>query len=271
MRSYVAVEIEGVLSPYAGPMPAGHTVHDAESAAWREWAAMVYPRPRGLRLALDPAVGRALADLPADLVLVSSGAPAELKPLLPALGWETLPPMVPLRHTAAVHYMRVDDPGRSPDAVDALRWRTEEIASWARTHDRPVAWVRAGDHHAREVRDPARRMYGTVGPLLPYGVDPAAGLTAGNVRALHAWVREMDGLPEPAPVVPRRCRDCADRGTNVLDGRRVDRVHAKCGSCCECYRPTPADDAHQPCGDLRREQCSACRCCRVCVGCHCSE
>ncbi|MFJ1787248.1 hypothetical protein ACIOML_23440 [Streptomyces anulatus] len=46
---------------------------------------MVYPRPRGLRLALGPAVGRALADLPTDLVPVSSYAPGELKTLLPAL------------------------------------------------------------------------------------------------------------------------------------------------------------------------------------------
>ncbi|MFH8670579.1 hypothetical protein ACH4F3_37785 [Streptomyces anulatus] len=156
MRSYVAVEIDGVLSPYGGPPPAGHTVHDVESAVWREWAAMVYPRPRGLRLALHPAAGRALADLPADLVLVSSYAQGELVPLLPALGWDTVPPMVPLRHTAAVHYLRVDDPGRSPDAENELRWRTEEIASWAQTHDRPVAWVRAGEHHAEEVRSAAR-------------------------------------------------------------------------------------------------------------------
>ncbi|MFD7859144.1 hypothetical protein ACFV6B_33425 [Streptomyces microflavus] len=271
MRSYIAVEIDGVLSPYGGPAPAGHTVHDVESAAWRDWAAVVYPRPRGLRLALDPAVGRALADLPADLVLVSSYAPAELVPLLPALGWDSVPPMVPLRHTAAVHYLRPDDPGRSPDAESELRWRTEEIASWAQTHDRPVAWVRAGTHHEREVRSAAQRMYATVGPLLPYAVDPAAGLTAGDLQALRAWVQEMDGLPEPAPVVPRRCRDCSDRGTVVLDGRRVDRVHAECGSCCECYCPAPADDVFLPCGDLARQQCPDCGCCMVCVGCHCDD
>lgn len=53
-----------MLSPYGGLLPVGHAVHDVESAAWREWAAMVYPR--GLRLALDPTVGRALADLPAE-------------------------------------------------------------------------------------------------------------------------------------------------------------------------------------------------------------
>ncbi len=110
--------------------------------------------------------------------------------------------MVPLRHTGHVHYLRVDDPGRFPDAENELRRRTEEIAAWAQTHDRPVAWVRAGGHHEREIRDAARRMYDTVGPLLPYAVDPAAGLTADDLQALRVWAREMDALPEPAPPLP---------------------------------------------------------------------
>ncbi|WP_234355461.1 hypothetical protein [Streptomyces sp. MMG1522] len=111
-----------------------------------------------------------------------------------------------------------------------------------------------------------------MGPLLPYAVDPAAGLTADDVAALREGVREMDALPPPALVVPRRCRDCGDRGTVVVsEGCRVDRVHEACGSCCECYCPSPADDRFQPCGDLMRQQCPACRCCLVCVGCHCEE
>ncbi|GAA1343579.1 hypothetical protein GCM10009647_087690 [Streptomyces sanglieri] len=59
MHPYIAIEIDGVLSPYDGPLPAGHSLHDVTSAAWQEWAAMVYPRPRGLRLALNAEVGRA--------------------------------------------------------------------------------------------------------------------------------------------------------------------------------------------------------------------
>lgn len=232
---------------------------------------MIFPRPRGLRLALDPAVGRALADLPADLVLVSSYTTVELEPLLPALGWDTVPPMVPLRRPSTAHYLRPDNPALSPCAEDDLARRAEEIASWAQTHDRPVAWVRAGDHHAQAVRSAARRTYDTAAPLLPYAVDAAVGLTAGDLQALRAWVREMDELPEPAPVVPRRCRDCGDRGTVVTDGRRRDRAHEECGSCCECYCPAPTDDTHLPCGDLRREQCPDCRCCQVCVGCHCDD
>ncbi|MFJ3882955.1 hypothetical protein ACIPW5_36590 [Streptomyces sp. NPDC090077] len=268
MRPYIAVAIDGVLSPYAGPAPSGYTVHDVESAAWRDWAVWVYPRPAGLRLTLNPAVGRALAELPADLTLVSSYAPAEVEPLLPALGWEAVPPMIPLPSTGSVHYMRVDDPGRSPDAEDGLPWRAEEIASWARTHDRPVAWVRAGDEHREAVRLTTSYL-STVGPVLAYGVDPALGITPADLAALREWAQQMERLPEPAPVTPRRCRDCGDRRTTVIGGRRVDQVHDVCGSCCECYCPG-ADDAFQPCGDLRREQCLDCRCCLVCVGCCCA-
>ncbi len=65
-------------------------------------------------------------------------------------------------------------------------------------------------------------------------------------------------------MLPRRCRDCGDRGTVVLDGRRRDRVHEECGSCCECYCPAPTDDAFQPCGELMRQQCPDCRACLVC-------
>ncbi|MFJ8848389.1 hypothetical protein ACIRFF_36510 [Streptomyces cyaneofuscatus] len=271
MRSYVAVEIDGVLAPYGVPVPAGHTMHETESAAWRAEGVIPRPRDRGPRLALDPAVGRALAGLSADLVLISSYTTAELEPLLPALGWDTVPPLVPLRHTGTVHYLRADDPALSPYAEHNLARRAEEIASWAQTHDRPVAWVRAGDHHAQAVRSAARRTYDTVGPLLPYAVEPATGLTAGDLQALRAWVRKMDALPEPAPVIPRRCQDCGDRGTVVIGGRRVDRVHEECGSCCECYCPAPTDDLFQPCGDLMRQQCPDCRSCLVCVGCHCPD
>ncbi|MFJ1894462.1 hypothetical protein [Streptomyces sp. NPDC088170] len=273
MHPYIAIEIDGVLSPYAGPLPAGHRLHDVESAAWQEWAVMVYPRPRGLRLALDPAIGRALADLPAELALLSSYTPGELEPLLPALGWESVPPLVPMPHTSTVHYMRVEDPGRSPDAAGDLHWRAEEIASWARTHDRPVAWVRALDHHREELRQTTAYL-SAVGPVLAYAVDPVTGITPADLRALREWAREMEALPEPVPVVPRRCRDCGDRSTTVIGGRRIDRVHGGCGSCCECYCPGPTDDdggAFQPCGDLMRQQCSACRCCLVCMGCHCRE
>ncbi|MBV7674088.1 hypothetical protein STHAL_32085 [Streptomyces halstedii] len=241
-----------MLSPYGGPVPAGYAVLEAESAAWREWAAMVYPPQRGLRLALDPVVGQALAELPADLVLVSTYTPAELEPLLPALGWETLPPLVPMPYTARTHYMRVDDPGRSPEAAGGLHWRAEELISWARTHDRPVAWVRAGDHHKAEVRHTSAYLP-TVGPVLAHAVVPAAGITAADLQSLRTWAEKMHALPDPEAVAPRRCRDCGSRDTTVVTGRRVDRVHARCGSCCECYCPGPGDTTFQPCGDLMSE------------------
>lgn len=110
----MAVELDGVLAPYGGSTPAGHTVHETESAAWRAEAVIPPPRARGPRLALNPAPGRALAGLPADLVLVTSYTRAELEPLLPALGWDTVPPLVPLRVSGAAHYVRPDDRVLSP-------------------------------------------------------------------------------------------------------------------------------------------------------------
>ncbi len=104
-----------------------------------------------------------------------------------------------------------------------------------------------------------------------HAVGPAVGITAADLQSLRAWAEKMDMLPEPEPVAPRRCLDCGGRDTTVVHGRRVDRVHARCGSCCECHCPGPADTAFQPCGDLRSEQCPTCRCCLVCVGCHCGQ
>ncbi|MFD7747815.1 hypothetical protein ACFV2V_25160 [Streptomyces sp. NPDC059698] len=100
----------------------------------------------------------------------------------------------------------------------------------------------------------------------PFSHDPAE-----DVTVLREWVQAMEALPEPASVVPRHCPDCGGRGTVVIDGRRRDRVHGACGSCCECSCPTPTDNRYQPCGSLTRQQCPACRCCMVCTGCHCEE
>ncbi|MFJ9574491.1 hypothetical protein [Streptomyces bacillaris] len=211
MRSFIAVEIDGVLAPYGGPVPAAP---ESEPTAWWQETAPRAPRP-----ALDPAVGPALAALPADLVLLCTPERrSRLEPLLPSLGWDTVPPLAPLR---------------DPRATEE-RSRAREIVLWAHSHDRPVAWVRAGEQHVREVTGTFRRLYSTVGPLLPYAVDPATGLTPADAQALRAWVAEMDMLPTPTPVVPRPCRDCGERGTDVIDGHRVDNVCESCGSCCEC-------------------------------------
>ncbi|WP_328723547.1 hypothetical protein OHT52_31275 [Streptomyces sp. NBC_00247] len=130
-----------------------------------------------------------------------------------------------------------------------------------------MAWVRAGAHHQEQLRRTLGYL-SAVGPVLAHPVAPAARVTAADLDAPRTWAREMALLPEPAPVVPRRYRDCGDRSTTVRDGRRADRVHARCGSCCECWCPDPSEDRFQPCGDLIREQCPGCRCCRSCVGCH---
>ncbi|UTR83640.1 hypothetical protein [Streptomyces cavourensis] len=216
MRSYIAVEIDGVLAPCGGPVPAAP---EPEPTAWWQETAPRAPRPD-----LSPAVGRALAGLPADLVLLCTPEQRSgLEPLLPTLGWDTVPPLAPLRDPRAT----------------AVRSRAREVVLWAHSHDRPVAWVRAGSHHVQEVSGTFRRLYSTVGPLLPYAVDPTTGLTPADVQALRQWLEEMSALPTPAPVAPRPCRNCGERGTTVHNGRRIDNVDESCGSCCECYCTGP--------------------------------
>ncbi|MGW8986591.1 hypothetical protein ACWGQ9_28545 [Streptomyces parvus] len=80
-------------------------------------------------------------------------------------------------------------------------------------------------------------MYSTVGPLLPYAVDPAAGLAPADVQALREWMWEMDALPN-RPCGPRPWWYCEERGTGVVDGSRVDNVYW-CGSCREFPCPGP--------------------------------
>lgn len=194
-----------MLAPYGGPVPAGYTVHETESPAWRAEAAIPPPRARGPQLALNPAVGRALAGLPADLVLVTSYTEGELEPLLPALGWDTVPPLVPLRNSGATYYLRPDDRVLSPHADIYLRSRAEEIALWARTHDRPVAWVRAGGHHTRLVnsrfglvphRGAAAAVRGRPGHRAHRGRPPGpAAVAGGDGRAAGTG-------PRGAPAVP---------------------------------------------------------------------
>ncbi|MEW9514843.1 hypothetical protein AB0H46_33800, partial [Streptomyces bacillaris] len=106
------------------------------------------------------------------------------------------------RTAGATHYLRPDDPALSPHADIYRRSQAKEIALWARTHDRLVACVRAGDHHTRLLTSRFGLVYPVVGRLLPYAADPATGPTDGDVQALRQWLEETDALPEPTPVVP---------------------------------------------------------------------
>lgn len=62
------------------------------------------------------------------------------------------------------------------------------------------------------------------------------------------------------------CRDCG--------GEYGMSVHPECGSCCECYCPSPAERRYaiNPiCGHLERQRCSGCGVCQGCDGCYCGE
>ncbi|MBC3844739.1 hypothetical protein GXW82_44610 [Streptacidiphilus sp. 4-A2] len=265
-RPVLLLDIDGVLSPYAAarPLP-GYRPHRARPTAWRDWAAMVYPRPDHLRLLLNPHIGRRLEKLPVDLVWAGAWQPPELQQLLGPLGLAVLPPSVPLQK--GPFFMRLDNPGVSPHADDDQWWRAQGILGWSRGHDRPLAWL--APHFAPGV--PAEVARHHAAPVLLHEVDPATGLTDADFTTLEHWARQVAALPPAPVVVPRRCRDCGGRSTTVVDGRRVDRVHDRCGSCCECYCLDRSDRSgdFSACGDLAEESCPDCRCCRICVGCHC--
>jgi hypothetical protein len=68
------------------------------------------------------------------------------------------------------------------------------------------------------------------------------------------------------------CRDCRGENTFEVDG--LDPVCPRCGSCCECYCPSPEErrDAINPaCGHLQRSTCPSCAVCMACDGCYCGE
>ncbi|MCX5205697.1 hypothetical protein OG897_30120 [Streptomyces sp. NBC_00237] len=154
-----------------------------ESAVWRDGAAFVFTRPDTLRLYLNPDIGRALATLPAEVVLVTAITADEFSPLLPAFGWEQVYPVVLLKYTRNIYYIRLDDLGGpfNQHADIDLSWLADDLLGWAHTHDKPIAWIRPGEHLAKGVKRLA--YYSTTpGPLLTYGVHPAVGLTADDLR-----------------------------------------------------------------------------------------
>ncbi|MFJ9777170.1 hypothetical protein ACIRVF_39050 [Kitasatospora sp. NPDC101157] len=266
-RPLLALDVDGVLSPYgAGRLLPGYVPHQVRPQAWVDWSAMVYPRPSHLVVQLNPAIGERLEALPFDLVWVSAWTPQELAAMLGPLGFTQAPPHADLKGaTQRTFFLRVDDPGVSPDAKGDLWWRSQDVLGWANRHDRPLAWL--APHFPNQVRRDFAD--GHAAPALLHEVDPAAGLTDADFTALTTWAEKVAALELAPAVVPRRCRDCGDRSTTVIAGRREDRVHAACGSCCECYCPIgDGSDAFQACGDLESERCAHCGWCRVC-GCGC--
>ncbi|WP_331727207.1 hypothetical protein OG871_39710 (plasmid) [Kitasatospora sp. NBC_00374] len=270
-RPLVVFDIDGVLSPYDIRADlTGYTSHEVTPQAWRAWAAFVQPRPTRHYIRLNPEIGARLEALPVDLVIAGPWQPEEIEALLPALGLTRLPALIPLREQ--VFFVRLDDPGKSLEnpAVD-LDWRGEDVLAAASLHrvgaDRPLAWLAGGFTDWIKRTLPAAH----AAPLLLHEVDHRIGLTDTDFATLAAWATAVAARP-PAPELRlRRCRDCGERSSTVVDGQREDRTHDVCGSCCECYCPDPASDGgdrFQPCGDLERERCQACRCCANC-GCGC--
>ncbi|MFJ9521836.1 hypothetical protein ACIRPK_26730 [Kitasatospora sp. NPDC101801] len=271
VRPLVVFDIDGVLSPYdVGPGLVGYTSREVTPQAWRDWAVFVQPRPTRHFVRLNPHVGARLEALPVDLAIAGPWRPEEIEALLPALGLTRLPALIPLREQT--FFVRLDDPGRSLENPELdLDWRGEDVLAAASLHrvgaDRPFAWLTGGFTDWIKRTLPGAH----AAPVLLHEVDHRTGLTDADFAKLTAWAVAVAARPPVPELRLRRCRDCGDRSSIVVDGRREDRTHGACGSCCECYCPDPQSDGSdrfQPCGDLERERCQACGFCANC-GCGC--
>ncbi|MEV7122239.1 hypothetical protein [Kitasatospora griseola] len=264
-------DVDGVLSPYDVVTGLdGYRIHEATPKAWRDWAVFVYPRPTSHFIRLNPEIGARLEALPVDLAIAGPWQPEEIEALLPALGLTRMPAIIPLR--AQTFFVRLDDPGLSlDDPADDLAWRAEDILAAAGLRragaDRPLAWLAGGfTDRLKRTLPPAH-----AAPLLLHEVDHTTGLTPADFAKLAAWATAVAARPPVPELRLLRCRDCGERSSIVIDGRREDRTHEVCGSCCECYCPDPQSDGgdrFQPCGDLERERCPECGWCSNC-GCGC--
>ncbi|MFG2844245.1 hypothetical protein ACGF12_13885 [Kitasatospora sp. NPDC048296] len=268
-RPLLLFDIDGVLSPYGGArQPPGYTVHPVSPQAWKDYPA--YPKPKYHWVHLNTEIGARLENLPFDLAVVGPWQPQEVEELLRAAGLTRLPRFIPVQDRS--FFARPDDPGRSMwDPMDTIRDRSRDVLAATCLEragiDRPFAWLAAG--FPEKLQQELTRDHGA--PVLLHVVNPETGLTDADFAALTRWAADMAARP-PAPELRlRRCRDCGERSSIVIDGNREDRTHEACGSCCECYCPDPQSDGgdrFQPCGHLERERCTDCGWCANC-GCGC--
>ncbi|MFJ1804544.1 hypothetical protein [Streptomyces sp. NPDC088180] len=121
-----------------------------------------------------------------------------------------------------------------------MQFRSEEIVAWARTHDRPVAWVRAGSHHQAELRRPLGYL-SAVGPVLAHPVAPAAGLTAADLDVMREWAREMAGAgADPGGATPTASTPGAGRAASAGARNRPRTGSSHAATSCGSSAPTAA-------------------------------
>jgi hypothetical protein len=175
------LDVDGPLNPYAATAvrrPAGYGMHRMRPSSW----AADYPpvrlpgggvRTPSLRVWLNPAHGKALLDLPVELVWATT--------------WEHeanewIGPHVGLPELAVVEW-----PVDNHRADDGTFWKTHHVAEYAA--GRPFAWfddqIEPEDVHWCERNHPA--------PTLLLPIDPAIGLRERDFAAVARWVAQLSG------------------------------------------------------------------------------
>jgi hypothetical protein len=175
-RPVLFLDVDGPLNPYAAKptrRPPGYVTHRMRPASWIASQPHGRPRPtrytRPLRVWLNPAHGPALLALPAELVWATTWQHEANEWIAPAIGLPELP---------VVEWPPQSDHKQSPDG---LFWKTRPLIDYAA--GRPFAWVddqlTAADWRWCAEHHPA--------PTLLLPIDPARGLTDGDVAALTRW------------------------------------------------------------------------------------
>lgn len=180
-RPILFLDVDGPLNPYAAPdedHPAGYGTHRMRPASWAE----DYPPVRlpggveripTLRVWLNPAHGKALLNLPVELVWATTWEHEANEWIGPHLDLPELPVVAWNEHDIVY----------GPD--DGTFWKTHPVAGYAA--GRPFAWfddqIEPADIRWCEENYPA--------PTLLLPIDPAVGLREADFDAVARWAREL--------------------------------------------------------------------------------
>ncbi|MFG2822082.1 HAD domain-containing protein [Kitasatospora sp. NPDC048365] len=181
MRPLLLIDVDGPLNPFAAKRtrrPAGYTTYRMSPPTWvadmRYWMSangMPHKQVKPLRVWLNPDHGRALRELPFDLVWATTWqheanefiGPVLGLPELPVIGW----------------------PEPRPEPDGGVFWKTPAITDWVA--GRPFAWV----DDQITAADGAWVERHHDGTALLLTIDPGTGLRDRDFALLADWAAEQ--------------------------------------------------------------------------------